>query len=306
MLADFSGEVTVRGIKPIVIEGVLSGKVDAYDFEDADVVLSVDGHLLTLARAEGHILGTPARMSGSIDTRLGRLKLRGHVEDLDLSLPWARRDLGWPESSLAGRVELEVGLRSPVTVDLRAEEVQGRVLDLPVDSLTVGVHFEDGVGARFTGLRLLTHGTWLEGEGTVDSLGVLDLPFTATALDLASWDDFYDLPFESAEGLVATGRFLGPTAGPALSVEGRLESLRGFRLEAREFEGSFRLPLWNRIEDVEGSFEAKDLLVSDRRLGELAGAFDRRSPLTHVPYLQVTRGDTTFSSSGRILERGTL
>lgn len=302
--ASFHGSASVRGLRPIVIEGLAGGHVQGYRFEDVDLVFGIDGSQLELVRGEGLLFDSPARMSGTIDTSGGFLQLRGSVEDFDLSLPWAMRDLGWPESSLNGRMAVSIGLKSPVTVDVQAEGVHGEVAELPVDSLRAHVEFEDGVGARISGLRVLTHGTWLEGEGSVDSTGVLDLPFTAQAQNLSSWDAFYDLPFEAAEGLSAQGRFLGPSSTPGLSVEGRLESLRGFRMEGRQVDAQFQLPLWNRIEDVRGDFQAADFLVAGRRVGSIEGSLDRQSPLTVVPYVQVSLGDTTFNVSGRVLERG--
>ena len=300
--ADFAGSAHLQGFQPLKIEALAEGQVAGYPFSKVSLEMTIEGRRLFFPHAQGRLFDAPVRFEGQVDTKAKTIALSGVVDSLDLSRRWAPQDLHWPVSRLSGAVELSLDLDHPVSLDLDARGVSGRVVDLPVDSLDVVVHFQEDRGVRFDHIQGLSHGTRFEASGTVDTLGVLEMPFTARAADLSSWRDFYHLPFTRARGLVAKGRFHGPGDAPSFTVEARLDTLRAFHLEGDSIWSRFELETWDDLHHLRGWVKADDFAVDGRSMGRFRGHFDRQPGVTQVPFAEVAKGDTVLSAEGRVLE----
>ncbi len=300
--ADLAGEAHLTGLKPLEIEGSAQGQVAGYAFSDARLKMRIEGSRLVFSRVDGKIFGAPAWLRGTVDTRSKEITLAGRVERLDLSRRWVPENPHWPASRLSGRVELELDLDPPVKVDLKAAGIEGEVAGLPVDSLRVRLSFQKDRGARFQDIHGRIHQTWFDGSGTLDSLGVLDLPFTALATDLSSWKEAFRLPFDTARGLRVQGRFRGPGTEPALFVEGVLEEVDGFHLSAKKVRGRVRMDQWDDLGKMRGSFKAQGLALDDRDLGRMELEFRRADGVTHVPRAEISQGDTVLTLSAEVIE----
>ncbi|HKI85062.1 MAG TPA: hypothetical protein VKA63_12090, partial [Candidatus Krumholzibacteria bacterium] len=300
IVVDLSGNATVTGFTPLEVSGQVSGVIDHYSLTDTEFGLVADGSDLQITRAKGLLFGSPVELRGKVDASTGELALRGQVENLDLSQPWTTTETQWPESKLSGSVDLRVVAKSPVWVDLTAKELRGQIAELAVDSLSGQVHFREDRGTRFDALRVLTNHTWIEGSGTLDSLNVLDLPFSAQASDLAAWRSAYALPWDHSGGMRAQGRFSGPVEAPNLQIEGVLDSLSGFRMSGSEIHARLKVSPWNDLGKVEGQVEAAEFRLGGVRLGRLEGQFQRDYPTITVPHLEVSEGDSVLSLSGKV------
>jgi autotransporter translocation and assembly factor TamB len=283
------------------IQALADGQIATYPFQRVRFNATVHATGMVVHRAQGTFLGAEVDGSGDVGFKTSVLSIRTHIRQADLAQPWTGKDLHWPSSDLAGRLSLTVHLIPPVAVDLRVDHAAGSVMQLPIDSLQVALHFDDRHGLDLHRARAVCLQTALVAEGTVDSANTVAILVRARADDLGPWQRRYHLPV-SGTGLEIAGTLDGPAASPGLHVGASLRTLDAFGFSAWGAQAVVELARFDSADTLRANLVSPRLQYRGRRMGSLEFDVRRAAPLTEIPELRLAMGDTTLSASGRIAQ----
>lgn len=281
------------------IEGSAEGWLESYPVAAREFRGWIDEPRLRFERIDGRFLSAHAQVSGDLDLDRDHLHLEGDVQGVDLSDPWTGEAEGWPRSAFSGEATVDLGLSPPLRLDLEARGLAGSFLDLPVDSLSGRLRYDEAEGVTVHESRARLLGATILGSGGVSLQEQVEMSLRGEADDLQALAAFFDLPLEG-RSVMGAGRLYGPIDSLSLRVGGSAARLETAGFQARENSFVLALPRFDDLSVLDGELRAATTDFGTVHTGSLHSNFRRRGTRLELDQLEVVSQDSLLRARGRV------